>query len=161
MPGQTRAKAVAAILVLALLTVFTLQNRATVSLDELEQRIEVSAPQWANYQEDIKAHIGATPTAEWEGKPVSARIDRGILYIDFELEGPWASRGLALPLLAHDPLGNTYQNTSAEFDGARVTYIFALAEEAARAALPWAELKYPHHDRRLVFSDAGIWEAPS
>ena len=61
----------------------------------------------------------------------------------------------------HDPLGNTYQNTSAEFDGARVTYIFALAEEAARGTLPWAELKYPHHDRRLVFSDAGIWEAPS
>ena len=144
---------------LALLIVFTLQNRVSVSEEELKRRIEASAPQWANYQEDIKGQIGATPAAEWEGKPVSARIDGAALYVEFEMIGPWAAREIALPLLAHDPLGNTYQNTAAEFDGARTTYIFTLAEEAASGTLPWVEIKYPHHERRLVFSDDGVWEA--
>lgn len=161
MPRPAQVKAIAAIAALALLAVFALQGRAAVSLEELQRRIETSAPRWANYQEDIKGQIGAAPAAEWEGKPISARIDGANLRVEFEIAGPWEARELALPLLAHDPLGNTYQNTAALFEGARVTYVFTLAEVPARGTLPWVEIKYPHRERRLVFSDTGVWEAAS
>lgn len=159
MSTRTQYKTVAVIAVIALLTIFTLQNRVAVPLEELRKRVETSTPLWANYEEDIKAQIGATPAAQWEGKPVSARIDGANLYVDFEIAGPWVARKLALPLLAHDPLGNTYQNTGAEIDGAQTIYVFVLTEDAARDGLPWVDLKYPHHERRLVFSDDGDWEA--
>ena len=158
MSRRAQAKLIAALAVLAGLAVFTFQGRGTVSLEELERRVGASAPQWADYQEDIKAQLGATPAAEWEGKLISARIDGANLYVEFEIIGPWASREIALPLLAHDPLGNTYRNVGSQFEGARVTYEFVLDEAAAKRMLPWIELKYPHRERRLVFSDDGLWQ---
>lgn len=115
----------------------------------------MSRPAWENYQEDIKSQIGAGPVAEWVGRPVEVRCERNTMSATFQLEGPWARRDTAIPVLLRDPQGRIHTNMQAKRHDGQVTYLFGLPESAA--PFPWVELRFPHTGRRVVLSGKGLW----
>ena len=54
--------------------ILTTDPPAEVSVDELAQRVVRSVPDWADYQEDLKGHLGATPVAQWQGAPIREAV---------------------------------------------------------------------------------------
>jgi len=149
---------VAAVAVLAVLGV--MQAPPPVSPDELARRIAESRPTWANYDEDVKAQIGATPTAQWRGSPDAAQRDGATVRVTFRLSGPWAQqRQVAFPILLREPLGGIHRPARADCGDGRATYVFQLDDEAATGVLPWLEVKYPYGEKRLVLSEDGSWRA--
>ena len=135
-------------------------NRAGVPAQELAERIAASEPEWANYQEDIKSQIGAKPVAEWMGEPISVAIEGTVATVTFELEGPWALRDFGLPILLREPFGGIHLPASATVETSRIAYQFNLPQEFLTSPLPWVEIKYPHHERRLALDADGTWTAP-
>lgn len=129
-----------------------------VSEQELASRTRSSQPAWQNYEEDIKAQIGATPVAQWQGAPIEVRRDGDRLYVTFRLSGPWAQRDIAIPVLLRDPLGRTYQNVRAQRDGHVVTYVFPLFGEDPAVPLAWVKLRFPGTERRIALSGGGAWQ---
>lgn len=138
----------------------TYRHRREITPEQLAVRTATSRPEWANYDEDIKAQIGARPVAEWRGRPVSARLEGPEFQVTFELAGPWAERGAALPVLLRHPLGAIYRSEDAARDGARVTYFFTIPHNDDEGPLPWVEIKCPHREHRLTLSASGLWAAP-
>lgn len=132
-------------------------NRAGVPAQELAERVAASNPEWANYQEDIKSQIGAKSVAEWVGEPVSAAIAGTVATVVFDLEGPWAVRSVGLPILLREPFGGVHLPASATVEGGGITYEFNLPQEFLTSPLPWIEIKYPHHERRLALDAQGHW----
>lgn len=128
----------------------------SVSEDELAKRVASCRPTWQNYHEDIKGQIGAGPVAEWEGslEAVEARV--GSVTATFRISGPWAGRDVAIPMLLQEPLNGAHQNNGAQREGDRVIYRFDLP--SADGALPWIELRFPHHTRRVAIPPGGIWQ---
>lgn len=122
---------------------------AAAPIDEtaLRARIQASMPTWESYQEDIKGQLGARPAAEWRGELTGARIAAdGAVDVLFRIEGPWAERDLGVPILVRDPeLRVTRAAETIREDGLRV-YRVPLA---GAASLPWIEVQYPHHTRRI------------
>lgn len=133
-------------------------NSRQISEAELAQRCAASRPEWQNYQEDIKAQIGARPVAQWKGDPIAARQSGNKVYLTFRLEGPWARYDLVLPILLRDPLGKTYRSITAEYRGPERTYLFDLSPDAAASVLPWVEVRYPHTETRLSLNPQGQWK---
>jgi len=129
-----------------------------LSSEELARRVAASRPEWANYQENIKGQIGATPVAEWDGEPIAASASESSLEITFRLSGPWASRELALPVLVRDPYGALHRHERAVRDGSLVRYYFAREQPTNSSPLAWVEILYPHHEDRIVFDAAGKWK---
>ncbi|MCH7909053.1 MAG: hypothetical protein IIB38_05485 [Candidatus Hydrogenedentes bacterium] len=130
-----------------------------VSYEELAERVSASRPEWANYHEDLKAQVGVTPVAEWQGEPLQALQTGRQLDIIFDVTGPWSQRDVALPILVRDPFGGVYRDVHAKREKNRVTYRFVIDPSAEHAPVPWVEIQYPHHERRLVFSEEGTWSA--
>lgn len=159
---MSRRRLALALLVLAaagLLVLIAYRNRETQTPEQLALRAAMSRPQWANYDEDVKAQVGATPVAEWEGSPIQARREGPQIHLTFRVTGPWAHRAIALPILLRHPMGGFQRSDTARVEGPRVTYTFDLPQESRDAPLPWIEIKYPRHQRRLTLSEAGTWQA--
>ena len=135
------------------------QSSTEVSAEELGRRVQRSVPRWANYQEDLKAQVGSTPLARWEGSPIRARVAGDEITVAFEVSGPWAEYDFALPVLLKDHLGNVYRNRAAGHRNSEIEYIFQLTDRVEGTSVPWVEIAYPHHFQRLAFSDKGTWSA--
>ncbi len=133
--------------------------RCVPVLDELEvaRRVAESRPTWPNYQEDIKAQIGAGPVAEWEGRLESVEANTGRVVVRFVVRGPWSTRDCAIPILLQEPLGGVHQSEDARRDGTQVTYTFRLAE--SDAPVPWIALRFPHATRRIAIPSTGVWKS--
>lgn len=127
-----------------------------IPVEEIQTRIDESNPDWANYHEDLKAQIGATPVAKWHGLPVSAKLADGSLHITFTLEGYWIENQLVIPLLIRDNLGHVTSETGATLDGTAITYTFSVSQDPPP---PWVELQYPHATRRIAFDTNGAWSS--
>lgn len=137
----------------------TTDSRVDVSTEELAQRVQQSFPDWADYQEDLKGQLGATPVARWEGVPLRARVAGDHVTVVFEVSGPWADYDFALPILIKDHLGKVYRNNGARRTGQEVEYTFRLRDRVEGTSVPWLEIAYPHHFQRIAFSDEGEWSA--
>ncbi len=141
----------------ALVVVYGLGRNDPLSESELLRRCASSAPRWAAYQEDIKAQIGADPAAQWRGQPAALLREGARIRVTFQLQGPWARREAALPVLLRDPLGAVYQAEHVEGAGTDRHYIYRLGEESAAGAAPWFELRYPHREQRLMLDHDQSW----
>ena len=135
------------------------EAEARLDPGDLRRRVALSNPDWANYQEDIKAQIGAAPVAQWQGKPVRVWRDGAVIQVTFKLEGPWAERDMVIPVLIRDPLGHERRHLSYSLQLPEVIYSFQLGEEASEALIPWIVVKYPHHEERLTLDSTGRWSA--
>lgn len=124
-----------------------------LSIPDLQDKVIKSRPEWANYHEDLKEHLGTSPVALWIGEPVKARIDGKVLLIDFDVTGDWQDIEVYLPILIRDHLGNVVLNSAAsELDGV-VRYEFTITDPYT----PWVEVQYPHQIRRIVFDRDHTW----
>ena len=153
---------VATVLALALALSIALASRIApteISETELARRVAGSVPQWADYQEELKAHLGATPVARWQGEPIRAVVEGREVRVTFAIRGVWARYDFALPVLLRSHLGKVYVNRQATRRASEVTYIFQLIDLADGAATPWVEIRYPHRERRLLMSPEGTWRA--
>lgn len=130
-----------------------------ISPEELAERVSASRPEWANYHEDLKAQVGVTPVAEWQGEPIYATQTGRQLDITFDISGTWSQRDMALPILVRDPFGGVRRDVHAKREKNKVTYRFVIDPSAEHAPVPWVEIQYPHHERRIVFSEEGTWSA--
>ena len=128
-----------------------------VTDDELAERIAASHPGWNNYQEDIKAQIGAAQVARWEGRPIEASRNADSVVVTFEIEGLWEARDLAIPVLLRDPMGTTLGESRVDFDRGLAHYTFSLTENWVDSDIPWVDLQYPHRELRIVFRRDGSW----
>ena len=126
-----------------------------ISDEELKRRTEASQPTWPNYEEDIKAQIGAGPVAEWEGRPVEAHVYGDSVEVTFRVMGPWAQRITAIPVLLREPTGAIHRNVRTTTGNGQVIYAFSLPAQTSVPA--WLELKFPHGEKRLVLSPSGVW----
>ncbi len=151
---------IAGFLLLLAVALLAYRNAQGVSPEELQHRCEASRPEWRSYQEDIKGQIGAAPAAKWQGSPIRAEHKGAKVRVTFLLDPPWAAYEASIPVLLRDPLGKTRLSSTCERDGPRRIYTFALTTDQAPGRLPWIEVRYPHHERRLALDAQGEWEAP-
>jgi hypothetical protein len=116
---------------------------------ELRKLALESNPGWQNYQEDIKAQIGARAVAEWRGEALQADVSNGEVRVVCMVEGVWAARSFVMPILIQDPRGEIIKGASdgKAVDG-RVEYRFRLP--AGERDVPWVNVKYPNGEKRLV-----------
>lgn len=133
----------------------------TIPDDELARRCAASQPSWQSYPEDVKAQIGASPIAEWQGTPSQAQYDQGRFRVTYALQGPWAHRSVAVPILLQDPTGRVHRNVLAECASGRVVYSFDLSKTDEETVPAWVELKFPHGTKRISLSERGEWHAVS
>jgi hypothetical protein len=127
-------------------------------LDELARLAQRARVSWADYGEDIKAELGATPAAQWRGAPVEARLEKQAITVRFSLEPPWSGYEFGFPILLRDPEGRVVSPT-AYSDG---VYRFAHVGTATPLTVPWIEVRYPpNEERRIVFDAGGVWHARS
>ena len=133
---------------------YTYFNSRPISPEEMARRCREAQPRWQSYQEDIKAFIGAAPVAEWRGRPISAA--RGGAEVTFQIDGGWADRTAALPVLLRTPTGEVHCSAKATGKGGERVYRFPIEADAAP---PWLEIQYPHARDRLVLDAQGAWRA--
>jgi len=124
-----------------------------IDAEELYRRCVQATPTWPNYDEDIKAQVGARPFAEWKGEPLSAIRDDEGLAVTFTLSGPWAERDAAMPILIRDALGTVQRDGHWHRDGPHVVYRFPAESDSAVLSLDSVEVRYPHHTRRLLVKE--------
>jgi len=148
----------AGLAVAGVLAVIALSGAQSISPEEIARRCKESTPRWDSYQEDIKAQLGARPAAQWRGHPLSARLERGRLYLTMSIEGPWSELDCAMPLLLRDPSGEVHTSHEADGDGGERTYRFTLPD-AGSQRYPWVELHYPHNVLRIPLGLDGTWQA--
>ena len=116
---------------------------------ELATRTVNARPAWANYQEDIKAQIGATPVAQWQGTPRRAWQDSQGIHVQFVLKSPWDKRTCTIPVLIRDSGGTISQSIKGIIENNALTYTFPPSPLAVVSSAS-IEIKYPHDERRLV-----------
>lgn len=152
--GRLRGRALISVIALGVMAL-----RCVPALDDQEvaRRVAESRPTWPNYQEDIKAQIGAGPVAEWEGQLESVEAHAGRVVVRFIVRGPWSTRDCAIPILLQEPLGGVHQSEDARREGAHVTYTFRLAK--GDAPVPWIALRFPHGTRRIAIPSTGAWKS--
>jgi hypothetical protein len=122
-----------------------------VSDAELARRAAAFTPTWANYQEDIKAGLGAAPAAEWQGEAFAAWATDGGIVIRFRIDGPWAARDAAAPVLVRMPAGEVEVARTARPWAGGMDY---LVDTPGGDAPPWVEARYPHGESRLEVADS-------
>lgn len=119
----------------------------------LRARIQASIPTWESYQEDVKAQLGARPAAEWKGELVGGRIGAdGVVEVMFRIEGPWADRDLGVPILVRDPELRVVRAVETIREDELRVYRVPMA---GASSLPWVEVQYPHHTRRIGLDGPG------
>lgn len=126
---------------------------------ELAQRAAESHPAWQSYNEDIKAQMGAGPSAEWSGTLTQVACEAESIRATFQVTGPWAARDAAMPVLMREPTGHVFQNRSSTREGALVTYVFERADSLRSEIPAWLEFHYPHGEQRVAFNGQGVWRA--
>ena len=145
--------AVAGVMVLVLL----LTGRGPISGEELARRVAECEPSWSNYDEDLKAQIGAAPVAEWKGEVAWARWEAGELRVAFLVRGAWAGRDIAIPVLLKLPNGETRRNADAAREDGKLVYRFTTSLDTPPQ---WVVVRYPFYgERRIVLSEDGRWES--
>ena len=145
--------AVAGVMVLVLL----LTGRGPISGEELARRVAECEPSWSNYDEDLKAQIGAAPVAEWKGEVAWARWEAGELRVAFLVRGAWAGRDIAIPVLLKLPNGETRRNADAAREDGKLVYRFTTSLDTPPQ---WVGVRYPFSGaRRIVLSEDGRWES--
>lgn len=150
-------RGVSLVALLAALTVAAC-NRASdePTGDDLARLVRRARPVWANYGEDLKAQLGATPVARWSGGPVEAQLDGNRLQLTFDIGPPWSEYAFGIPVLVRDPLGKVHRHRGY----ASGMYEFTLDGFAADAVIPWIEIRFPpYEERRIAFDANGIWRA--
>lgn len=126
---------------------------------ELSKRAALSNPAWQSYTEDIKAQMGAGPSAEWSGTLSQVTCEPDAIRATFRVTGAWATRDAAMPILMREPLGHIIKNRGATHEGGSVTYEFERAD-AIKSGIPaWLEFRFPHGEHRVVFNGQGAWRA--
>jgi hypothetical protein len=141
---------------LVVLLVVSLPMHAPVSEKELARRVMRSDPAWNNYDEDLKAQLGAAAVAEWEGKVTRIQWVSGVLQVSFIITGPWEQREFAIPILLQLPDSKIFRNDAAVREENKVTYRFSTASEEPPQ---WVVVRYPFYgERRIVLNDEGVWE---
>lgn len=129
----------------------------SLSEDELARRVAQSQPSWNNYDEDLKAQLGAAPVAQWEGSLSGIQWEPGVVRVSFSLRGDWAERDAAIPVLVKLPTGETMRHESALRAGGQVEYRFPSSCDIPPR---WVRVRYPFYgERRIVLSEEGCWEA--
>ncbi len=127
---------------------------------DLADRIKTSDPAWSNYQEDIKAQIGARPVARWQGAPAAVECTGKRIRVTFKVSGPWAGKQPNLPVMMRGPRGDTRVNSHVELENGSTVYVFHPGDgEAFALPIPWLELKYPNGAKRVTLSQGGTWSA--
>ncbi|MFO7974396.1 MAG: hypothetical protein R6V12_07170 [Candidatus Hydrogenedentota bacterium] len=140
-----------------MLLLVALPRHTPMSEKELARRVAQSDPRWNNYDEDLKAQLGAAAVAEWEGNLIRIQWASGVLQVSFSIRGPWAERDFAIPILLQFPNNQTLRNETAVRDGKRVTYRYSTSFEEPPQ---WVAVRYPFYgERRIVLSEEGLWEA--
>lgn len=133
---------------------------AAVPEHVLAERIQRANPRWSDYDEDVKGQLGARPVAEWRGRPIRAEAHlNGQIHVTFHIEGPWAGRTVAIPVLLRHPYGNVLNATETHVEQDEVTYSFRLPAPTGDRP-KWVEVRYPHGTRRIVLDADGHWNAP-
>lgn len=126
---------------------------------ELLARCARSRPSWASYEEDLKAQIGATPTALWQGRLTEAQWEEtGQFKTTFEITGPWSGLQAMLPILLKLPDGEMLRNDPVPSPPGQ-TRVYWFSVQGQRRGVPWVELKYPHEERRISLDDSAMWRA--
>ena len=151
MSRPVRAVFFGTLLILLVAAPIVLFSGSGPSEAELATRVKAAHPDWPDYQEDMKGQVGAGPVAEWVGEPVAAYQDGKDVVVRFRLTGPWVKRDLSLPILLRDPVLKVYRHASAARHGDITDYRFHVSDQDERV-LPWVEVKYPHHTRRLTLT---------
>ena len=133
-------------------------NSTELSEDDLAERCAQSVPRWDSYQEDIKGQVGARPVAQWLGVPASASAVNGTVTVTFTVNGPWAERAAAVPIIIKDPTGAVLV-AHGKGDGAGTVSYEITLPGAEQSSVPWLEVQYPHHRERLPLNAEGLWQA--
>ena len=157
MPRRVVLAGALAILLLLLLAIRG--DTPPITAEELRGRVESSRPTWTNYPEDIKAQIGARPSAEWNGEPHSVERNADTIRVRFTVRGPWATRSPGLPILMREPFGGVHHPTGSSPARDFVEYEFRVPDLEGHASLPWIEIQYPHATRRIALDPDGRWNA--
>jgi len=126
---------------------------------ELAQRAAESHPAWQSYNEDIKAQMGARPSAEWSGTLSHVTCEPESFRATFHVTGAWASRDAAMPVLMREPTGHVFQNRESTREGSAVTYVFERAASVKSENPAWLEFRFPHGEQRVAFNGQGAWHA--
>ena len=126
----------------------------TLDASELQQRCAEAQPAWDDYDEDLKAQIGATPVALWEGTPLQAWQTAAGVEVSFRLSGPWGEVAALLPVLLRTPEGEVYQSRPGASSGVDRVYFFSM-QKSAEVMLPWVDLRFPREERRLYLRTPG------
>ncbi len=141
----------------AIVLLMFLMAKRPIPEEELARRVAQSAPSWNNYDEDLKAQLGAAPVAEWKGDILGIRWDGATLKVRFSLRGDWAERDIAIPVLIRLPDGETSMNQTASREGREVVYSFPAQLESPPQ---WVIVRYPFYgERRIVLSEEGTWDS--
>jgi len=141
---------------------FTPVGTSALDADEIAPLASRARVTWADYGEEIKAELGATPAALWHGAPVGARLADGGIEVRFALSGPWAEFNFGMPILLRDPEGNVSSPARYTPSAPGGVYFFNHAGAVTPLSVPWVEVKFPPNDeRRIVFDSAGNWSAPA
>lgn len=148
--------AIAALVVVVVLAPYWVSSR-TPDPEDLARRCAASVPVWANYDEDLKASLGAQAFAAWEGAPVAAEMRGGDFIMTFSLSPPWSEFDFTLPLLVRDHLGHVIPGRAPAGDGAKRRYVFPLAAHGVAETPPWVTVRYPRHELRLTLGADGTW----
>jgi hypothetical protein len=114
-----------------------------------------ATPTWDNYDEDLKAQLGATPVALWMGHPLSFIVHPTGIEVLFAVSGPWKELQAQVPVLLRTPEGVVCPPVQAETQTAGHRYFFVLPEEF-EAAPPWIELRFPRGERRLYGQEPSL-----
>ncbi len=143
-----------AVVAVCLFLFFLLQKGDVLSDDELRVRTEASQPTWQNYIEDIKGQVGARYVAEWSGGVEQAGVakDESRFWVSFHVEGAWAGRDAAIPVLLREPRGNSICSSGFEKKDGDLKYFFDSPYSLEDASVPWLEVKHPAGEHRITLS---------
>lgn len=125
--------------------------------ERLQQRCAESSPSWTSFEEDLKASVGATPVALWQGEPVAVEMEEEGIQVEFALEGAWATLNTQLPILLRLPSGEIFRNSAAKVDFSTPGAYFFAVGVVTNGNIPWVELRYPQHEQRIPLDAAGGW----
>jgi hypothetical protein len=125
--------------------------------DQLARRCAECVPHWSNYDEALKASLGAKPFATWGGEPITAQWRDHDFLVVMKLTEPWSGYPFGLPLLLRDHLGHVVPGRPEAGAGEEPTYVFPLGGEGVHSAPPWVTLRFPRGEMRLTLDAEGRW----
>lgn len=142
-------------IVWAILRPTTTNELDVAELSRLAARADVT---WEDYAEGIKAALGATPVALWQGSPARARLVDGGIEVEFALSGAWSEFEFGMPILLRDPEGKVSAPKRYARSASGGVYFFTHNGPVTPLSVPWAEVRFPpNEERRIAFDAKGAW----